>query len=250
MPVKPGTPYKPEEKADARRLRSEFGMPMKQIAKLLNVSPSSVHSWTKDIAIEPEHEARNRAAGRRASGKVWAEKNRARRRQAQADGREHAHRDDRLHMAGCMLYWAEGAKDRNCLKLANSDPNMLRFFRRFLTESLGVRPDDLRFCLNVYLGNGLTIREIEDYWREVLDLPRSCIRGHSVNHFPTSTSGSKKNKLPYGVCSLSLGRTDIVQHILGAIQEYADFEEPRWLDGPPLKPRKRASGEYLPRSDA
>jgi hypothetical protein len=29
---------------------------------------------------------------------------------------------------------------------------------------------------------------------------------------------------------LSLGSTQIVQHIYGAIQEYAGFEEPRWLD--------------------
>ena len=33
--------------------------------------------------------------------------------------------------------------------------------------------------------------------------------------------------------------TRILQHIYGAIQEYAGFEEPRWLDGPPRKPRPR-----------
>ena len=239
MPVKAGTPYKPEERAEARRLRSEFGMPMKQIAKLLKVSSSSVHNWTADIEIKPEHERRNRAAGRRAFGETWAEKNRERRRQAQAEGREFARLGDPFHFAGCMLYWAEGAKERNCVKFANSDPNMVRFFRQFLTECLGVRPEDLRYRLNVYLGNGLSIREIEDHWCEVLGLPRSCIRGHSINHFPTSTSGKKKNKLPYGVCSLSVGRTDLVQHIFGAIQEYGRFEEPSWLDGPPRKPRKR-----------
>jgi hypothetical protein len=27
----------------------------------------------------------------------------------------------------------------------------------------------------------------------------------------------------------------LVQHIYGAIQEYAGFDEPRWLDGPPRK---------------
>lgn len=242
MPAKPGNPYN-AKKEEARRLRSELGVPMKQIAARLNVSASSVHAWTSDIVIAPEHERRNRAAGRRAFGRVWSEMHREKRRQSQAGGREWAQRGDPLHIAGCMLYWAEGAKDRNCLKLANSDPNMLRFFRRFLTESLGVEPADLRYCVNVYLGNGLTIREIEDHWCDVLDLPRTCIRGHSINHFPTSTSGSKKNKLPYGVCSLTLGRTDIVQHIFGAIQEYGGFEEPRWLDGPPRKTRKRQKRE-------
>jgi hypothetical protein len=38
------------------------------------------------------------------------------------------------------------------------------------------------------------------------------------------------------VCTLTVAKsTHLVQHIYGAIQEYARFEEPRWLDGPPRK---------------
>jgi hypothetical protein len=61
------------------------------------------------------------------------------------------------------------------------------------------------------------------------------------HHFPTSSSGRKTNKLPYGVCTLSIYDTRIAQHIYGAIQEYAGFEEPRWLDGPPRKPAAKHS---------
>jgi hypothetical protein len=51
----------------------------------------------------------------------------------------------------------------------------------------------------------------------------------------------KRNRLPYGVCSLRILRsTSLVQHAFGAIQEYAGFEEPRWIDGPPRKPRAEA----------
>jgi hypothetical protein len=53
-----------------------------------------------------------------------------------------------------------------------------------------------------------------------------------VNHYPTSSSGKQFNRLPYGVCALRLNDTRIIQHIYGAIQEYAGFDEPRWLDGP------------------
>jgi hypothetical protein len=51
-----------------------------------------------------------------------------------------------------------------------------------------------------------------------------------LNHLPTSSGGRPKNKLPYGVCSLVVHSTWMVQHIYGAIQEYAGFEEPAWLD--------------------
>jgi hypothetical protein len=136
-----------------------------------------------------------------------------------------------------MLYWAEGTKDRNSLTLCNSDPHMVRFFARFLRESLGVRAEDFRIRLNVYLGNGLALTEIEDHWLEVLEAPRTCLRAHTLNNYPTSSSGQKKS-LPFGVCSLRVASsTRLVQHIYGAIQEYVGFEEPRWLDGPPRKSR-------------
>lgn len=222
-------------------------MPVKRIAKRLGVSPSSVSYWVRDIQLtdeqrewnlrgptgpqNPEHIAARVAAIRETA--------RERRRQAQLEGRTRARRGELLHSAGCMLYWAEGAKARNQLKLCNSDPNMLRFFREFLTTCFDVDPERFRIQLHVYLGNGLSIEQIESHWLSVTELPASCLRSHSLNPLPTSSSGKKKNKLPYGVCTLSLNDTRIVQHIYGAIQEYGGFEEPRWLDGPPRKPQPR-----------
>jgi hypothetical protein len=143
-------------------------------------------------------------------------------------------------MAGCLLYWAEGSKGRNTVHFANSDINMVRFFCEFLRRSLGVGSEEITLRLNVYTGNGMSIRQIEDHWLEALELPRTALRGHTLNHTPTSSSGRKKNRLPYGVCSLSvLKSTRLVQHIYGAIQEYGGFEEPRWLHGPPVKSRPR-----------
>jgi len=145
---------------------------------------------------------------------------------------------DPIHMAGCMLYWAEGAKERNTVTFANSDVAMVRFFVSFLQNCFGVGPSDFRLRLNVYTNNGLTLRQIEDHWLKELRLPRAVLRGHSLNSYPTSSSGKKRKKLPYGVCSITVAKsTRIIQHIHGAIQEYGGFEEPRWLDGPPRKPR-------------
>jgi hypothetical protein len=129
-----------------------------------------------------------------------------------------------------MLYWAEGAKARNCAKFANSDPAMVLLFRRFLTDALGVNRDEIRFCINVYTNNGLSIKEIERFWLDLLDLPPSSARKHSLNHMPTSSSGRAKTRLRYGVCFLIVDRTWVVQHIYGAIQEYAGVDEPSWLD--------------------
>jgi hypothetical protein len=209
---------------------------MKAIAARLGVSPGSVHLWTKGIELTPTQTVQNMRRSRDASAVTWSEKNRERRRGYQAEGRGAARRGNALHMAGCMLFWAEGSKSRNCVKFANSDVNMVALFKRFLCECFEVPDERLTIRLNVYLGNGKSLREIERYWLQALALPSTCLRKHSVNHFPTSSSGRKRNRLPYGVATIGVCDTRIAQHIYGAIQEYADFDEPRWLDCDSVKP--------------
>lgn len=105
--------------------------------------------------------------------------------------------------------------------------------------SASAYPDErIRVRLNVYTRNGMSLQEIEDHWLGTLDLPGSGLRGHILNHTPTSSSGRKRT-LPYGVCTIRVHSTRLVQHIFGAIQEYGGFEELRWLDGPPRKPKQR-----------
>ena len=233
----PTRPRKPLELARARRLRSE-GMSLKKIAVEVGVSPSSVLLWTRDIHLTPEQASANlRQPGGpwdrqriRAASAARSTVCRARRAEYQQEGRLRARAGDPLHQAGCMLYWAEGSKDRNVVKLTNSDARLMRFFCRFLTCSLRIDPAALRVSINVYTNNGLTIGEIEDHWLDTLGLPRSCLRKHRLNHTPTSSSGRARGRLPYGVCRLSVSSTRAVQHIYGAIQEYGGFEEPAWLD--------------------
>jgi hypothetical protein len=213
-------------------------MPFKRIAARLGISVATAHLWTRDIELSTEQQERNLRGPRgpqnpewiAARVASWIETSRNKRRVYQDEGRTRAREEDPLHIAGCMLYWAEGAKNRNQVKLCNSDRGMLVFFRRFLVTCFDVAPERFALSLHVYLGNGLTIRQIEGHWIEALELPRSCLRKHSINPLPTSSSGKKKNKLSYGVATLRLGSTRIVQHIYGAIQEYAGFDEPRWLD--------------------
>jgi hypothetical protein len=233
-----GTPRDETAYKTARRLRRDHGLSFKRIARELEISPATAHQWTRDIELTEAQEKRLRRgpsgpaspAAVAARAATWRRKCRARRETYQREGRQRARLRDVLHMAGCMLYWAEGSKSRNTVKLANSDPDLVAFFCRFLREALDVQEADIRFALNVYLGNGLALEQIEEHWLDTLQLPRSCIRKHTINSKPTSSSGRKRNKLPYGVATVRVQSTQIVQHIYGAIQEYAGFENPAWLD--------------------
>lgn len=213
-------------------------MGLKKIAARIGVSVSSVHAWTRDIELTPEQRQQHLLGPRgpanpeavAARAAACAATARTKRMRFQEEGRLRARLGEPLHQAGCMLYWAEGTKGRNSARLVNSDPHMVRFFVCFTRTCFDVAPHRFRVSLNVYLNNGLSIEEIERHWLGLLDLPRSCLRKHALDCKPTSSSGRRRHRLPYGVCSVYVHSTRIVQHIFGAIQEYGGFEEPRWLD--------------------
>jgi hypothetical protein len=132
-------------------------MSIKEIAKLLDVSPSSVSRWTADIVLSPAFvvalRERNPAIrGHPGGARARSATRRVARLADQVHGRELARNNaTRLHLAGCMLYWAEGSKDRNAVKLTNSDPDLLALFVRFLRECYSVPPERMTLSVNCHL---------------------------------------------------------------------------------------------------
>jgi hypothetical protein len=223
-----------ELRTRARELRQRDGFSFGEIARTLGIAPATARRWTFDIEITRDQlkqiDARRIKAAREAST-ANAARCRLKRRAWQQEGRQRAREGDLLHQAGCLLYWAEGTKTRNTVELVNSDVHLLRLFLRFLRTCFGIGPVQLAFWLHAYTGNGLTIEQIETRWLSELSLPRACVKKHAINVRPATSSGAKKNKLPYGVASIRvLKSTWLVQHIYGAIQQYGGFDEPRWLD--------------------
>lgn len=227
---------KPEERRKSRELRRQ-GKSVREIEKELDVSRSSVSRWVRDIELTPEQEQRlwERDRSYAASGtlakrrrKIFLEK----RKQYQESGREKAKKESgNLFQVGCMLYWAEGGKGRNDVRFSNSDVNMMNLFLRFLRECYKVKSEDVSVYINCYTNNGLSVEQIEKYWIEQLRLKQRCLRKTLVNCYPrTSRRKTVRNKLIYGICRIVVCRTDIVQSIYGAIQEYGDFENEKWLD--------------------
>ena len=192
---------KQDKREEARRLRRENGMAITDICKQIGVAKSSVSVWVRDIVLTEEQQA----ALHKQHYAYWAQTRGAhtnairgheRRVIYQEEGRIKAREGDPLHLAGCMLYWGEGAKNRNSLKMSNSDTGMLTFYTRFLRESLKVDNDRIVLRIVCYLGNGLSQQEIERYWLEVLNLPITCLRRTTVNIQPKS-SQQKGRKLIY-----------------------------------------------------
>jgi hypothetical protein len=222
---------KSELREEARLLRRE-GKSVKEIQKILGVSKGSVSLWVRDIELTEAQKLTLQEKQHRHPGQMkGAETNRQngiiRRTAYQDAGRMKAREMSPLHMAGCMLYWAEGAKSkRNCLVFVNSDSNMMIFFMKFLRKELGVADSLITVKIHCHTNVPEEVKKIEEYWLATLSLPTTCLR---KTMYKKGNNALTHRKLLYGVCGIWITRSEIVQHILGAIQEYGGFDNPDWL---------------------
>jgi hypothetical protein len=220
---------KTEERLLARELRAA-GWSIKEIEQELCVSRCSVSLWVRDVELGPEQQSRlieKTRLGPLVAAERKAATARETRRGYQAAGRSLARERDATYAAGCMLYWAEGSKARNTVKLTNSDPELLAYFLRFLREQFNVENSRVRLACNLFADHVERRREIEDFW---LCLRRESLRVSTVNTFSKYSQKKRTNKLPYGTAALIVHSSRIVQTIYGSSQELGGFERPDWLD--------------------
>ena len=221
------------EKKKARELRRE-GKAVGEIAKEIGVSKGSVSRWVRDIPLTDEQKdnlmKRNPVfRGQWAGAMKNKETALLRRMEFQDKGRVDATNGSPLHRMGCMLYWAEGAKNRNCLSFGNSDNEMMKLFVRFLRECFGVETEDIAVRVNCY--SDIDVGKAEGYWLSELGLDKTSLRKSSVDCGPRSSKHKgKARRLNFGVCVIVVCSVELVQRIFGAIQEYVGFRKGCWIE--------------------
>jgi transcriptional regulator with XRE-family HTH domain len=224
---------KTAEREMARRIRREEGASINEIARRTGAAKSSISRWVRDIELTKEqHESLRLAAylGMIKGRTMHAQLRREARVMAQEDGRMRAQQDDRFFWAGCMLYWAEGSKDRNHVEFTNSDPQMVGFFVKFLKTYWSLRDEDIRITCNLFADHAAEQRDIEQFWLDIANLSRESLRRSTVNVYSKYSKKKRQNRLPYGTCRVTVCRTRVVQAIYGGIQEIAGFTRDAWLE--------------------
>ena len=223
---------KTEARDEARRLRLE-GASITEIEHALGVARSSVSRWVRDVELGPEAHARlieRVRLGPIVAGERKAAVARTIRQSYQDEGRRLAQERDATYAAGCMLYWAEGAKGRNAVQLVNSDPELVACFTAFLRQHFDVKAKRMTLKCNLFADHLVRQHEIEDFWLDRLELGRDSLRRSTVNTYSKYSQKKRKNKLPYGTATIRVHSTRIVQTIYGSIQELGGFDRPEWLD--------------------
>jgi predicted transcriptional regulator len=220
-------------RVEARRLR-EQGLSVREIQKMLGVSKGSVSRWVSDIELTEaqidilkERQGHGAIIGQIAGARANKEKFRKLRIVYQEAGRTKAREMNPFHMAGCMLYWAEGSKSsKSTVVFVNSDPNMVLFFMRFLREEFGIIDAKVSIQIHCHTNEPNEVTIIEQYWLNLLSLAESNLH---KTIYKKGNNEITHRKLRYGVCGIWVNSVEILQHILGAIQEYGSFENPDWL---------------------
>jgi hypothetical protein len=225
---------KNQAKEQSIQLRTD-GHSIGYIAKELNISKSSVSTWVRNIELTVEQKdilkSRNPVFNRYYdSSKSIIIRARNKRYVYQEEGRHLVQnsvgekRD--LLISGCMLYWGEGSKKRNTVTICNSDADLLEYFISFLTTIFGVDIENILLTINCHTDIH-SIEEIEKYWLSRLSLNKSSCRKHYVNYFPESKKG---RKLPYGIATITVHNSRLMQQIYGAIQEISGFDNNKWVE--------------------
>ncbi len=213
----------------ARALRQQ-GKAIKEIAAELDVDRNVVSRWVKDIelteeqkcALEQKYERwRQQVKGSETNRRKAHDKRIA----YQEMGRKQAQNGSSLHLMGCMLYWAEGAKNRTSTQLVNIDAQMLLLFRNFLVEEMQVLPSDITMFILCNTEDEAIQTQIGKYWLATLHLPSQCLL--TVKY--KKDSKVDPSEINNGICTLRIHDVELTMKIFGAIQEYIGIDKPTWL---------------------
>jgi hypothetical protein len=123
--------------------------------------------------------------------------------------------EEKLKIAGIMLYWAEGTLKGNTIDFTNSNPEMIKVFLKFLREVCGIKEERLRVYLYAYPCHKL--EELKTYWRNITKV---SLRQFTKPYIRNSNLNLSNRKLPYGLIHIRYNDKKLLEIIRSWIKEY------------------------------
>jgi len=130
-------------------------------------------------------------------------------------------KEEKLKIAGIMLYWAEGYKNLGkqvrggTIDLANSDPEMIKLFLKFLREICGVDEDRLRVFLYCYTNQN--VDSLKKYWHKITGI---FLEQFSRPYVRKDFLPEKEGKMRYGLAHIRYSDKKLFLQIKDWIREY------------------------------
>jgi len=200
---------KSKEKNKALKLRQK-GESIKDIARRLKITKSTVSLWCRDIKLTQEqiqrlHEKMVKGGyiGRMKGAQMQYERRLKKVKEWRQKGIKQigrlSNRD--LLIAGISLYWGEGSRKTRHTSFSNSNPEMIKFMIEFFRKVCKIDKDRFTAYIGINKIHKNRIEEVEDYWSRITNIPRK--------QFTKTTLIKAKNKKVYKNFSVHYGTLTI-----------------------------------------
>lgn len=218
------------ERAQALR-RNGWGI--KEIARKLGASQSSVSAWSRDIFLSQKQQNRllnkSKTEGQKALFRL-AEIARKKRVEivmnqkilGEKDVKKLSKRD--LFIAGLALYWGEGYKKGNEeLGFTNNDPRVIKFIMKWLIEIYDVSILDFIFRISMNEVYENSIAHVTRKWARILRVDQAQFTKPSIIHVRAQKTYSTIGDY-LGTLRIKVRRgTNLRRRIMGSIDALASF---------------------------
>jgi transposase-like protein len=112
------------------------------------------------------------------------------------------------------LYVGEGRKSNQVVTLANSDPQVIRIWLRFLREICHIQENKIYVYLNMF--DDLDVQVTTSFWQQVTGLPRSQFFKPTVR---PKRDGRYGDKSPHGTCTVGVSNKNLARLMTQWCQE-------------------------------
>ena len=196
------------------------------IREKLGISKSTLSDWLGKIPFVPNQEVIKRVGKARLKSALCKqhlkfENIKKMKAEARVEIGKLSRRD--MFMLGIGLYLGEGSKSQEQIRVANSDPTIIKLAIRWLKEFGIIESHHLRVAIHGYPDHD--IKELIKFWSQTLDIPAEQFIKVTIDKRENKSS-YKKRKLPYGTAhlyvrsggTLASGTTGLHRKIMGWIE--------------------------------
>lgn len=121
-----------------------------------------------------------------------------------------------LFIGGLFLYWGEGGKStRYTTSFSNTDPQMVRFFLKWIIKCFNLKKEKFSVLLHLY--KDMNIKKFMNYWSKELGL---SLKQFSSPYIKDSnlTGLTYKNGFGKGTCNIRIYNRDITEYIAQSLK--------------------------------
>ncbi len=213
----------------AIELRVKNRLSYSAIQKELNVPKSTLSYWLKEYSLD-EREIKELQRINWVKGEASRERfrNAMRRKHDQLELEVYSQQRKKLisikkesfFVAGLMLYLGEGDKKNKArVGLANADPDVIKFFIKWIRDFLKLDKEKIRAELHLY--ENMDIENEKLFWEKITNLPKNQFYKTQIRKVKNGKFGYQE---PYrhGTCSIIFASTEKKREIMMAIKALLD----------------------------